>query len=209
MIRFVFLFALAIGFLPLPVTAAELVISEDLFVEIPLREGWTLHLEPPEALVLEMAAHVAHEPAAANASAAQIEKVTRKRMAANEAFVYHAASGARLEIDFSPLEQGASAPSTKTLRTSAEYAAQSLEGEEGVSNVAWEVIPVKIQGARDAFQLVADYQRHDLPVKFVGTIGYVEGYWLFLYFTDPSQKPEVFEQMQEMLGKLVVRHSSH
>jgi hypothetical protein len=209
MIRFVFLFALAMGFLPLPVTAAELVISEDLFVEIPLREGWTLHLEPPEALVLEMAAHVAHEPAAANASAAQIEKVTRKRMAANEAFVYHAASGARLEIDFSPLEQGASAPSTKTLRTSAEYAAQSLEGEEGVSNVAWDVIPVKIQGAREAFQLVADYQRHDLPVKFVGTIGYVEGYWLFLYFTDPSQKPEVFEQMQEMLGKLVVRHSSH
>ena len=209
MIRFVFLFALAMGFLPLPVTAAELVISEDLFVEIPLREGWTLHLEPPEALVLEMAAHVAHEPAAANASAAQIEKVTRKRMAANEAFVYHTASGARLEIDFSPLEQGASAPSTKTLRTSAEYAAQSLEGEEGVSNVAWDVIPVKIQGAREAFQLVADYQRHDLPVKFVGTIGYVEGYWLFLYFTDPSQKPEVFEQMQEMLGKLVVRHSSH
>jgi hypothetical protein len=209
MIRFVFLFALAMGFLPLPVTAAELVISEDLFVEIPLREGWTLHLEPPEALVLEMAAHVAHEPAAANASAAQIEKVTRNRMAANEAFVYHAASGAHLEIDFSPLEQGASAPSTKTLRTSAEYAAQSLEGEEGVSNVAWDVIPVKIQGAREAFQLVADYQRHDLPVKFVGTIGYVEGYWLFLYFTDPSQKPEVFEQMQEMLGKLVVRHSSH
>jgi hypothetical protein len=209
MIRFVFLFALAMGFLPLPVTAAELVISEDLFVEIPLREGWTLHLEPPEALVLEMAAHVAHEPAAANASAAQIEKVTRKRLAANEAFVYHAASGAHLEIDFSPLEQGASAPSTKTLRTSAEYAAQSLEGEEGVSNVAWDVIPVKIQGAREAFQLVADYQRHDLPVKFVGTIGYVEGYWLFLYFTDPSQKPEVFEQMQEMLGKLVVRHSSH
>jgi hypothetical protein len=209
MIRFVFLFALAMGFLPLPVTAAELVISEGLFVEIPLREGWTLHLEPPEALVIEMAAHVAHEPAAANASAAQIEKVTRNRMAANEAFVYHAASGAHLEIDFSPLEQGASAPSTKTLRTSAEYAAQSLEGEEGVSNVAWDVIPVKIQGAREAFQLVADYQQHDLPVKFVGTIGYVEGYWLFLYFTDPSQKPEVFEQMQEMLGKLVVRHSSH
>jgi len=208
MIRFVFLFALAMSLLLLPATAAEIVIFEDLLVELPLSEGWALHLEPPDALVKEMAAHVAHEPAAANASAAQIEKVTRKRMAANEAFVYHAASGAHLEIDFSPLEQGASAPSTKTLRTSAEYAAQSLEGEEDVSNVVWEVIPVKIQGAREAFQLVADYQQHDLPVKFVGTIGSVQGYWFFLYFTDPSQKPEVFEEMQEMLGKLVVRHST-
>jgi len=209
MIRFVFLFALAMSVLLLPATAAELVISEDLLVEIPLSEGWALHLEPPEALVKEMAGHVAHEPAAANASAAQIERVTRKRMAANEAFVYHAASGAHLDIDFSPLEQGASAPSTKTLQTSAEYAAQSLEGEEDVSNVVWEVIPVKIRGAREAFQLVADYQQHDLPVKFVGTIGYVEGYWFFLYFTDPGQSPEVFEQMQQMLGKLVVRHSDH
>ena len=81
-----------------------------------------------------------------------------------------------------------------------------MEGEEDVSNVVWEVIPVKIQGASEAFQLVADYQQHDSPVKFVGTIGYVQGYWFFFYFTDPSQKPEVFEEMQEMLGKLVVRH---
>lgn len=208
MIRFAFLFALATNLLLLPATAAELVISEDLLVEIPLSDGWALHLEPPDALVEEMAAHVAHEPAAANASAAQIEKVTRKRMAANEAFVYHAASGAHLDIDFSPLEQGASAPSTKTLRTSAEYAAESLEGEEDISDVVWDVIPAKIQGAREAFQLVADYRQHDLPVKFVGTIGYVDGYWFFLYFTDPGQRPEVFEEMQKMLGKLVVRHSA-
>ena len=47
-------------------------------------------MEPPEELVKEAALHVAHEPAAAKASAEQIEKVTRKRMAANEAFIYHA-----------------------------------------------------------------------------------------------------------------------
>jgi hypothetical protein len=208
MIRVTFLVVLAMSLLLLPVSAAELVISEDLVVEIALEEGWLLHLEPPDALVKEMASHIAHEPAAANASAAQIEKVTRKRLAANEAFVYHAASGAHLEIDFSPLEQGASAPSSKTLQTSAEYAAQSLEGEEDVSNVVWDVAPVKIQGAGEAFQLVADYQQHDLPVKFVGTIGYVSGYWFFFYFTDPSQKPEVFEEMQGMLATLVVRHST-
>ncbi len=209
MIRSVLLFILATSLLPLTAVAAEIAVSEELVVEIPLREGWTLHLEPPAALVKEMAAHVAHEPAAANASAAQVEQVTRKRLAANEAFVYHAASGAHLEIDFSPLGQGDSAPSTKTLRNSAEYAAQSLEGEDDVSHVVWEVKPIAVKGAREAFQLVADYLKHDLPVKFVGTIGYVEGYWFFLYFTDPSQSPEVFEQMQTMLADVVVRHSGH
>lgn len=209
MIRSAFLFVLVISVLPFTVVAAEIAVSEELVVEIPLREGWALHLEPPAALVKEMAAHVAHEPAAANASAAQVEKVTRKRLAANEAFIYHAASGAHLEIDFSPLGQGDSAPSRTTLRTSAEYAAQSLESEDDVSHVVWEVRPVAVNGVREAFQLVADYLKHDLPVKFVGTIGYVEGYWFFLYFTDPSQSPEVFEQMQGMLAELVVRHSGH
>jgi hypothetical protein len=207
MIRFAFLLALAMSLLIAPAFAEELVISENLTVEMALDEGWALHLEPPAALVKEMATHVAHEAAAANASASQIEKVTRKRLAANEGFVYHAASGAHLEIDFSPLAQGASAPSSKTLRTSAEYAAQSLEGEDDVSDVVWEVSPVKVQGAREAFQLVADYQQHDLPVKFVGTIGYVGGYWFFLYFTDPSQNPEVFAEMQKMLKQLVVHHT--
>ena len=206
MIRFSLIFALAISVLSSAADAAQIIISDELVVALTVSEGWTLSLEPPAALVKEMAAHVAHEPAAADASTEQVEKVTRKRMAANEAYVYHAASGAHLEIDFSPLEQGASAPSTKTLRTSAEYAAQSLEGEEDVSNVVWDVKPVDIIGVREAFQLVADYRQHDLPVKFIGTIGYVEGYWFFLYFTDPSQRPEVFEQMQAMLAELVVRH---
>ncbi len=206
MIRFSLMFAFAMSLLPSAAEAAQIIISDELVVDLTLSEGWTLSLEPPAALVKEMAAHVAHEPAAADASTEQIEKVTRKRMAANEAYVYHAASGAHLEIDFSPLEQGASAPSTKTLRTSAEYAAQSLEGEEDVSNVVWDVKPVDIIGVREAFQLVADYRQHDLPVKFIGTIGSVEGYWFFLYFTDPSQSPEVFEQMQAMLAELVVRH---
>lgn len=209
MVRSVFLFVLAISLLPLSAVAVEIEVADQLIVEFPLRAGWTLHMEPPAALVEDMASHVAYEPAAANASSAQIEKVTRKRLAANEAFVYHAASGAHLEIDFSPLGQGESAPSTGTLRSSAKSAAQSLEGEEDVSHVVWEVKSVDVKGAREAFQLVADYQQHDLPVKFVGTIGYVEGYWFFLYFTDPSQQSEVFEQMQGMLAEVAVRRLGH
>ena len=209
MIRYSFVLSLVLSLLALSSHAAEIAVTRNLVVEINLSEGWTLHLEPPDALVKEMAKHVAHEPAAANATAEQIEGVARKRMAANEATVYHAASGAHLDIDFSPLDQGQSAPSSQTLRNSAKYAAQSLEGEEDVTDVVWDVTSVKINGAREAFQLAADYKQHDSPIKFLGIIGYVEGYWFFLYYTDPGKGSATFGEMQAMIEQLVVRRSGH
>ena len=207
MIRYSFILSLVLSLLALSSHAAEIAVTKNLVVEINLSEGWSLHLEPPDALVKEMSIHVAHEPAAANATAEQIESVTRKRMAANEATVYHAASGAHLDIDFSPLDQGQSAPSSQTLRNSAKYAAQSLEGEEDVADVTWDVTSVKINGAREAFQLAADYKQHDSPIKFLGIIGYVEGYWFFLYYTDPGKDSATFGEMQTMIEQLVVRRS--
>ena len=209
MIRYAFILSLVVSLLALPSYAAEITVTQSLVVEINLSEGWSLHLEPPDALVKEMALHVAHEPAAANATAEQIEKVTRKRMAANEATVYHAASGAHLDIDFSALDQGQSAPSSQTLRNSAKYAAQSLESEEDIADVVWEVTEIDINGAREAFQLAADYKQHEHPVKFLGIIGYVEGYWFFLYYTDPGKDSGTFGEMQTMLEQLVVRRSGN
>lgn len=209
MIRSVFLLWLAVILLASPGFSAEIAVTDKLVVDIDLVDGWDLYLEPPDALVKEMATHIAHEPAAANATPGQIETVARKRLADNEATVYHAASGAYLLIDFSPLEPGRSAPKARTLRNSAEYAAQSLEGEDDVTAVVWTVDSVKVRGAPEAFQLVADYKKHELPVKFVGIIGYLEGYWFFLYYTDPSHDPAVFGQMQGMLETLVVRRSGH
>jgi hypothetical protein len=209
MIRYTFILSLVVSLLALPSYAAEIAVTQSLVVEINLSEGWSLHLEPPDALVKEMALHVAHEPAAANATAEQIEKVTRKRMAANEATVYHAASGAHLDIDFSALDQGQSAPSSQTLRNSAKYAAQSLESEEDIADVVWEVTEIDINGAREAFQLAADYKQHEHPVKFLGIIGYVEGYWFFLYYTDPGKDSGTFGEMQTMLEQLVIRRSGH
>jgi hypothetical protein len=209
MIRFPLILSLVTILMASSVDAAEIAVTRNLVVEINLSEGWSLHLEPPDALVKEMAIHVAHEPAAANATAEQIESVTRKRMAANEATVYHAASGAHLDIDFSPLDQGQSAPSSQTLRNSAKYAAQSLEGEEDVADVVWDVTSVRINGAREAFQLAADYKQHDSPMKFLGIIGYVEGYWFFLYYTDPGKDSATFGEMQTMIEQLVVRRSGN
>ena len=71
--------------------------------------------------------------------------------------------------------------------------------------VVWDVKPFEIKGAKDAFLLVADYRQHEQPMKFLGVIGYVEGYWFFLYYTDPVKAPEPLNEMEEMLRNAVVR----
>jgi len=202
-----FILILVVNLLALPSHAAEITVTENLVFEINLSEGWTLHAEPPEALVKESSSHVAHEAAAANATTEQVENVARKRMTANEAFIYHAKSGAHLDIDFSPFEQGASAPSTRTLRTSAQYAAQSLEGEDDVTELVWDVAPTIINGAYETFLLSADYLQHDHPMTFLGYIGYVEEYWFFLYFTAPGRSPAILQEMQSMLGHVAIRNT--
>lgn len=205
MIKYLLALILVVDLLALPSHAAEIVVAENLIFTIKPSESWALFLEPPESLVKEAASHVAHEPAAANATAEQIENVARKRMAANEAFVYHAASGAHLDIDFSPLDQGNSAPSARTLRNSAKYAAQSLEGEDDVTDLVWDVTSAKINGVDDTFLLSAKYLQHDHPMTFRGYIGYVEKYWFFLYFTAPERYPEALREMQEMLDHASIR----
>ncbi|MCK4508269.1 MAG: hypothetical protein KAU27_07015 [Desulfuromonadales bacterium] len=205
MIRPIWFFVLAVSLLALPAHAAEIAMTDTLTLDINLSAGWTLHLQPPEALVKEAASHVAHEAAAANATAEQIEKVARKRMTANEAFIYHAGSGAHLDIDFSPLEQGESAPSTQTLRNSAEYAAQSLEGEADVADMVWKVTSAKVNGADETFLLSANYLQHDRLMSFLGYIGYVGEHWFFLYFTVPGKDSEALQEMQSMLEHAVIR----
>ena len=68
MIKRLLIVSLVTSLLALPSYAAEIAVTESLVVEIDLSEGWALHLEPPDALVKEMAAHVAHEPAAVAAA---------------------------------------------------------------------------------------------------------------------------------------------
>jgi hypothetical protein len=195
--------------LALPCAAAEIAVSKSLTLDIDLARGWSLSLEPPQALVEETARQIAREPEAAKASAMQIESAARKRLAVNEAFVCHAASGACLTIDFSPLRPGEAAPGASSLRYSARAAAESLASEEDVAEVSWEVTPCKVEGAGEAFQLSADYRKHGRPIRFLGVIGYVDGSWFFLYFTDPGADPAVFAEMQAMLKQASVQRTGH
>ena len=193
-----------------PSGAAELTVAENLVFTINPGSGWTVHLEdPPEALVKETARHVAHEPAAAKATPEQIEMVARKRLLANEAIVYHASSGAHLDIDFSPLDERDLAPDSRTLRNSAEYAAHSLANEDDVTGATWAIKAVEIDGASDAFLLSASFLKHGQPMVFRGYVGTVERHWFFLYFTAPGDDPQILEEMKSMLANASIRIVGH
>ena len=187
--------------------AATLDVGGGLAMELSVPDGWTLTREAPIALLEEAAKHIAHEAADQGASPTheQLIDAARKRMAANEAILYHEQSGAHLDIDFSPLDEGEKAPSSQTLRKSAKYAAQSLEGEEEVSDVVSGVDRIKIRGAKDAYLLSADYKHHGHPVRFLGVIGFVPDQWFFFYYTDPLKSKTAYGEMQQVFDSVLIR----
>jgi len=192
--------------LSFPTLAAQVDVGGGLILDITPGPDWVVSGEPPQALLEEAAEHIAHDAAAKGASPTkeQLLQAARQRLESNEAIIHHASENAHLDIDFSPLDPGQKPPSSKVLENSARYAAQSLSGEEEISDVAWKVAPRKIRGAREAFVLTADYRQHDEPVRFLGVIGFAGGQWFFLYYTDRSQKPEVYREMQQMIDSVVI-----
>lgn len=186
-------------------TAIEIAVAEDLVIDIELSPGWVLFLEPPQALVEAMAKHIAHDPAAADATAEQIKRVARKRLSANEAIIYHAASGAHLDVDFSALTPGEAVPDVRMLRQSAQFAAASLQAEEDITALEWNLSPADITGMAEAVLLTADYLRDGAPVAFLGCLGYTDQYWVFLYGSVPGAAPEILQDLQKMLNQASIR----
>ena len=189
-----------------PSAAADWTVAERLVFTIDPVSGWTVHQTgPPEALVKDTARHVAHEPAAAKATPEQIELVARNRLAANEVIVFHASSGAHLDVDFSPFDEGASVPGPGALKSSAEHAARSLAKEKDVTDATWDVRATEIAGARNTYLLLAKFLKHGRPMVFRGYIGTVERHWFFLYFTAPGDDSQLLREMESMLATASIR----
>lgn len=204
MIRLLLLLPLWLG-LALPCLAVEIDVGQGLVVELTLEPGWAVYQQAPAALVDETAEHIAHEEAAKNASAEQIRRVAEKRLAANEAIIYHAASGSHLDIDFSPLAAEEAAPRDQDLEASARFAEQSLETEEGVHDLTAKIVAAQVPGARTAYRLNAAYRHHEEPVEFIGIIGFAARQWFYLYFTSPGKDPKALVDIEKMLGSLQIK----
>jgi len=166
--------------LPSPLWAETLPVAPGLTLEFTLPGGhWTVGREAPEFLLEETAEHLEHELAAQGRTLdpSALQAAARKRLAANEAYIYNAASGAYLAIDFSPLREGEAAPGKRTIATSARLAGESLESEEGTSDVSHDYRKAVVTGADVAYRVDAAFRHHDAPRKFIGVIGFRSPYW--------------------------------
>lgn len=201
--------ALLLAFHVSPLAAEEIVVDGGYVVSLKPAEGWVVYTSAPEPLIEEIAEHVEHESMAQgyHPSPDQLREAALKRLDANEAIVYHAASKSHLDIDFSPIGPKEMAPNLKTLKGSAGYALQSLEGEEGVSGLKHEIRVVNVAGAGEAARLEASYKHHDESVNFIGIIGYVDRAWFFVYATVFGEDPTLLREAQLILGSVEIRRN--
>ena len=193
---------------PLTVNAESLKVDKNLTMEFQLpNASWTFSTEPPVMLLGPTMADVRHDLQSAGKSPApeQVAAIARKRLAQNQGFVFDAASGAYLLIDFSPLKKDEKAPSDEDIQRSVRYAVKDLEAEQGVSDVKTSISPAEIKGARSVYQLDATYRDDGRQKKFSGLTGYVPGYWFFLYYTDPLKKPSDTPEMSHLLQSVVMQ----
>lgn len=183
--------------------------SEDLVLpwgltfhfEVP-PDGWRFSAAPPDFLVAARTADAQAELAAGGKSVdpARLEAAVAKRLGEDEGFVFHPASKALLEIDFSPLRKDEDPPGEKTLADSARYAMQELEGEGGVAGFDGHTRKIEFPGLALAYRIDATFTMDGEPRKFLGIVGYQQPCWVFLYYTDPLANPGDFPAMEKMLG---------
>jgi len=195
--------------LSLPAETLQLVPGLALKVELP-GDRWTISREAPAFLVEETAEHLGHELEAQGKKpdSAALQAAARKRLAANEAYIFNPASGAYLTIDFSPLREGEKAPGKKAIATSAKYAGEGLVDEEGATEVQQKSSRSEVRGAEVAYRVDASFLMHDEPCKFVGIIGFRSPYWFYLYYTDPLRDAGDIEEMEQILRTLELSAAS-
>lgn len=195
----------------LPPTAQMLQIRPDLSLGMPnLGSNWVVTQEVPESLVAETAEHLQHELEAQGKQvpAEKVLEQARKRLTANELFIYNPKTGATMTVDFSPLRGDEGNPGRSTIEKSATYAAQGLEEEEGLAEVTHQTAKTSMFGLQYAYRIDANFQKHGAASRFLGVVGFAAPYWCYFYYTDPLQDPQDYADMNALLQAMVVHAGS-
>jgi hypothetical protein len=198
---------LTLSFLYCFYASAEIIkISETTSLQLVVPSGWLLAYEPPQKLLEEIAEHISHEATEKGQSPSQEQLLSaaKKRLAANEIILFNPDTLAYLTLDFSHLKQGERAPGKKSIKLSAKYAGESLEQEEGVSQLTGDSREFSVAGAWYAYRYDADYQHHDEKMAFSGVIGFSAPYWFFFYYTDFLQDPMDKIRSEQVLTSLQI-----
>lgn len=182
---------LALMLLPALALGATFQLKPDLKVNLPeLTAPWVVSTEPPAELIEHLTEHVLEEAQAQGKSPTpeQAREVASKQARSNQLFVANPESGAHLLISFSPLAQGETAPSAKTVALSAEYAAEGV-ADEGWTDVTTEQSATTIKGAQQAQWFTIDYRHEGERSQFLGIVGFAKPYWFWFYGNDHLKNP--------------------
>lgn len=170
--------------------------------------GWVISKEIPDFLLEEFAHHIEHELAEKGLTRSHDEMIAiaRKRLASNELYLFNPVSQAWIAVDFSALHNGEQAPDRQSVYNSARYAADSLYGEEGVTDMTHKVSSVGFYGADYAFRLDADFLSHKELKKFSGIVGFADTYWIYIYYTDRLAEAGDYPLIDTLLNSLTLIH---
>ncbi|MFK5927077.1 MAG: hypothetical protein QM483_10645 [Desulfuromusa sp.] len=191
---------------PIPENATLVQLNENSRVYIPaVSDRWTISKMAP-AFLIEERVHLRGNDLAkqgGNINKKDLLELVTRQLQNEELFIYNDQSHAYLTIDLVKLKKGGKAPNAKIIRQSAIYGLQSLESEEGVTDVDSSVNNILLAGVDLATMYSAHYRQRDSPVEFRGIIGFQNGYWLFLYYTDLLRDSKDLPQIEQLLQSWV------
>jgi hypothetical protein len=199
---------LCLGFLlilPSLALGVSVAVDDRLQLDLDLPgERWILSREAPDFLVEKAVADLEAEllGQGKNPDREAIDVAARRRLGANEAFIFNPLSRAHLLVDFSPLRPGEDPPSARTVALSARYAGEGLEQEEGYREVKQKSGKTTLAGAETASRIDASYLRRGEPGVFVGIIGFASPCWFYLYYTDSLRDPRDLPEMETIFRSM-------
>lgn len=199
-----FVLLMLITLLPFCAYAETVHISNLISIVFDIPEGWVQAKEPPQPMLEIFAEHIGHEAEEKGHSPSheQLIEAAQKRLKTNDVILYNPNTNAHMLLDMSPLRRGEKAPSKNSIRLSAKYAGQSLEQEEGVTNLTGQSSAFSIPGAWYAYRYDADYLHHDEKMRFSGVVGFISPYWFYYYHTNYLKDPADLEKAEKIFKTL-------
>ncbi len=195
------LFLIVWSLFPILAMAGVYELKPGLMVVFPeVSPPWKVTTEPSQELVEHLTEHILEDAKekGQNPTNEQAREVALKRAKNNQLFVTNQSSDAHLLISFSPLKEGETAPSAKTVAKSAKYAA------EGVTDEGWEVVSTRhavtaIKGAQAAQWFAIDYTHEGEASLFMGIVGFADPYWFWLYGNDHLKDPQDKDYLEKLM----------
>jgi hypothetical protein len=187
--------------------AAEYRLATDLALAFELpSERWQVTGETPESAIQAMIDDMLHEAEVAGkpVDQARLRSTAVKSLQPNDLYVYNPETSAYLMISISPTDPPGQPPSAKTVKASVDWTVDAIKENSDVESGAFRFDAEKfnLPGATHTYLLDTDCPLHGAAHNFLGIIGYVKPYWVFLYYNDKAADPADVAEMRKLFASV-------